>query len=625
MPDIQEFIFLDAIGGMNGSEDNPAAVGANEYARATNVQLVDRLPTTRPGVIVREFQGADPAASARIREDNIQGAAFFNPAQGQGGIALAASNNMMLISAAGRRYSGAFVGRGCAAQFVITDQSNGVFGDPSLHLAWWRQLENIALCQDGEGLCWVWNYPAAATFSPGYNTTTKPASAVPNGGSVMGYSHGQGVTVVNSRAILVSDPLNFSDLASAIDLIKYTEQVYWNTGTFFRPPTDLGAITAAEILPQSNTLHGQGDFMVHCNEGVFSIDLNVSPRSAWSSTPMVKIALLGTGATGPYAIAIHDGDQWFRSRMGIQTLRSAASDSQLAGDPQQSIAEKVRPFYKSDYRRWLRFASVADWSIANRYFCTVSPIVQGRYRWHRGFVVANVRVSKSEPESQGVLLAIQTRSAWEGLWTMPREAAGVIQFVTWPQESEQRQFALCRGADRVNRLVEFTQDLQYDLLPDGTPRRVSCQLITGAKDVKDPFKSKSFLRGTIFWRNVIGQLDWGVWIKPLDETTWTPWQAGTINSQPLADPTGLTGAAPQTYAINLPEIPQAVNYTRYVQFLIRWKGYATLENLRMIRSDEDVDQDKLDETRFNVVSFSALPGDYDDFEYSSGSPWLKSA
>lgn len=607
----EQLAFTDATGGMNAS-DLPHKIRANQLARMVNCGITGQLPTTRPGIRVVPLQG-DP--SDAIAEGNIQGSLFFNPSKGQGGIVLSEENPQIALAATGQKFTTRIRGRRGSATAEISDITSGLVTDSQLHLVWLNAWENLLLAQDGNSNCWIHD-GMAAFFSLGYDTVNKSRSEVPNAGTVMAYVHGRGVCVVNSRYVLVSDSLHEISQNTSRDLVKFVNQTYWATGKFFLPPSKMGNITAADILPLRNTQHGHGDLMVHCEDGVFSIDLNIFPRSSWNSTPMVRHALLNCGATGPYAVAIHDGDQIFRTRKGIQTLRSAAAQPTIEGNPNQPISNEVRTWLDADYPRWLRFASLVLWDPARRFLCTTQPIVQGRHRWHRGVVVRNVDPKETEAN---------TPAAWEGLWTLPPEAAGIVQLVSGIFDGEERVFAWVRGTDGRNRLVEFGAHLKHDVLEDGSISPIRSQVITRVIDAGQWWLQREFLTAKLYLRGIVGDVKWGVWVRTPRSPQWYPMRAGSIEL-PGTVTGDLNESAPRTIAIplgNVPkecevkDLPGTLNVAHGLQFLVRWQGYCQFEGIKVVHGEEDQSRDDLLPP---VVKLQAITAsDYSDFEYSESS------
>lgn len=605
----EQLAFADASGGMNAA-DLPHKIRPNQLARMVNCGIVGQMPTTRPGIRVVPLEG-DP--SDAISEGNLQGSIFFNRSKGQGGIVLSEQNASIALAATGQKFVVRIRGRRGSAVAEIEDVTGGLLTDSQLHLVWWNAWENLLLAQDGQSACWISDGVAPAFFSSGYNTIDKSRSEVPNGATVMAYAHGRGVCVVNSRYVLVSDSLHEISQNSSRDLVKFVNQAYWATGKFFLPPSKMGNITAAEILPLRNTQHGHGDLFLHCEDGIFSLDLNVFPRSAWNSTPMLKHALLGVGATGPYAVAIQDGDQIFRTRKGIQTLRSAAAQPSLEGNPNQPISNEIRTWLDADYPRWLRFASLVVWDASHRVLCTTQPIVQGRYRWHRGVVVRN----QDPRETEG-----GTPAAWEGLWTLPPQAAGIVQLVNGLFDGEERVFAWVRGDDGRNRLVEFGTHLTHDVLEDGTISPIRSQVITRVIDAGQWWLDREFTKARLYLRGLVGDIRWGVWVRTPRSPRWLPYNAGSVKFSP-GDPWNLNESDPRSLPIPLgripdgcvvKDIPGSINVSNGLQFLIRWEGYCQCEGVKITHGEQDQAKD---EPLPAVVQLEKITADdYNDFEYS---------
>lgn len=688
MAEVDEIAFLYPSRGMNGAGCS-TRLPQEQYRRATNVALIDELPSTRCRVRVYEFEPmVDGELDAEFfQANNVQGAAFFNPAKGQGGLSLAESNAQIMCACGGRKYSITLEGTGPSTRALVYDVSQQFQTSRMLHLVWWSSAENYAIATDGSSNTFIWDAGlrtasisytgrAAVAFSgtvegqtshatgivvtdslksgkpgdgflnlksvvgafvagetiqqstitatavnavngrggmtsPGYNSVDKPNSKLPNGGTVTVYAHGRICMVVNSRQILVGDSLHKANQSTAVNLLDTTEQVYWDTGTYFLPPSSMGGVIAGAILPLRNTQHGHGEIFWHCEDGLFSLNINIAPRSSWSTQPMVKCALLssGGGACGPYAVDLCDGDQFYRSRHGITSIRSATSDAQ-EGNPQLPLSEPVKTLLEGDVPEWLRFSSLVVWEAQKRLLCTIDPSLDGRFRWHSAVVVRNFNPSPTE----------RATACWEGLWTLPPQAWGITQLVGGLFSANERMFALARGEDGVNRLVEFTGETGDDILSDGTRRPIRCQLITRAVDISRPFLKKEFVSGTLFLRNVRGSLVWGVWVRALGESRFTYWRSGRVDVAEFTGFANLEAAQPLTRGIALGAFPKdcATGHgtARAFEFLIRWQGVTQVEGLRIMAATGDAEAEKVDITDFSFTSEIPLATDYSDTEYS---------
>jgi hypothetical protein len=613
-----QLAFTDAKGGMNGF-DPPHKIATNQLARMVNCAIVDGLPTTRPGGRVVPLSGSP---SEIVTAAPMQGCIFYNPAAGQGGIIFSEANASLAIVSGGRKILVTIEGRRPKPTAVLRDITGTFVSSSQNHLAWLSQWEDLLIVADGEGPTFIYSPTDGARLSLGYNMIDKGKSEIPNGATVLAYAHARGLAVVNSRQILVGDPLFRTDLTSSSNLAGFTEQVYWATGPYFFPPSMMGAVNAAAILPLQNTQHGHGELMFHCAGGVFSLDVSRYPRSEWANMQLVKHALLQAGATGPYAVAVQVGDQIFRTRMGAQSLRSAAASMQAEGNPAQTLSAHVDTWFAGDYPRWLRFASVNIWGSARRVLFTTGPVVHGSFRWHRGLVSRNTDASLTEPETPAI---------WEGLWTFPPQAAGIVQLVNGIFDGDERQFFWARGADGRNRLVELSSRLGEDVLEDGSTRAIRCQVMTRAIDAGKPWEKRQYVSARLYLRNISGQVKWGVWFRPDENPGWRYYQSGSVTAPDYAaDLEESVGEDSRSVPIELGLLPDdcsksgKVNESRSIQFLVRWEGQCTFEAIKVEHTPNDLSETQFQKTGLTVKLSKPSGCHYDDFEYSltDENPWL---
>jgi len=593
---------------------HPALLKESEIARSVNVQLIDQLPTTRAGV--RKIP-LDEDAESTFSKGALQGAITYNPGLGQSqqsfgkddtSIGMVASNHLLSVSVedvAARNTSGQ------VATIIKISDAN------IYHLSWLYQAESYLIAQDGNNETAIWDGENPAFFSTGYDTSDKPNSKIANGASVGVYAHGRIVQVVNGRKVVVGDFLHKQDRSVPTNILESTEQQYLISGSFFSPPSSMGNIMAGAILPLRDTTHGHSDVMLHCDNGVFSLDVSLPNRDEWRNQSLTKHVLRDTGARGPYAIALYDGDQIFRSRHGLQTLRSAAAESQIVGNPLRPISDPVGTWLDKDYEPYQRFTSVEKWAWQRKLFCTVAPWVQGPYRGARGAVSLNF----SPVGHQSV------PAAWEGLITMPPEFPNIVQFVNGVFNGQDRLFAVCSKREAIddytNHLVEMDPQLKHDY-PDACPRRISCQLITRMLTTGNLFEESTYSNGMLYLRGVDGELDWGVWARTDEDNPWYLWSNGTVCVETDPSPTlfqeldantAIQGFSPKNIAIPCGEAPQEVRRGKTLQILIRWKGHCSVEGFR-VGFQTAPDSDEVDTPVPEGCVRNKIAG-YDDFEYSS--------
>ena len=573
-------------------------VGADSYGRGVNFCIRSEKLETRPRVRVIELTGD---AAEMFATGNVQGASFFDASKGQGANVYGNRESIIVASVAGSKLAIRVSGFSAS----VEDVSNSHRSDPDVTLVYFSQWESYLLASDARGNTWIWDGKSKAETSKGYDNKNRESSMVPNGCGVMAYSHGRGCAVVDKRRLLVGDILGALDASSSRDVLKFTEQGYFATGQFFSPPTMMGDILAAEVLAAQSTQHGHGELMLHCTNGVFSVDLNVFPRTKWSETAMVKTALLGGGACGPYAICSFDGDQMFRAKGGVKTLRSAAAEPQSQGSPRRPVSLPVATFFQSDAQELLQFASVRSWESQSTAYVTCYPMASGAHRWHRGAVAVNFLPSPSNT----------IRPAWEGLVTLPPSICGIIQFISGDFDGVERMFAICRGVDGRNRLVEFRTDTDADILDGGKESPVRSQLVTRWQAMQAPFDRKNISAGIITFTGVRGLLKWGVWYRRFGSDDWMLWRVGSVNSKaPCGD--CIEGSGEWSGEVALGALPEDSQTATRFQFLIRTSGLCQLESLVVEFNSASTKVEFSAEDLKICSNRQGACGSYDDYEYS---------
>lgn len=605
MPNIREVVFSFVVDGQNDSV-HPTLLPRSNVARMTNCRIQDQLPTTRFGVKAHKL-GPDANEFRRL---NIQGASFYNPTLGSSQQSFGQDQASIVTNAGGKKFHTTFGVKGLVS---VSDETNDVLGVETVHLAWLYQAENYMLSQDGASQTWIWDGTSPATASTGYRTDIPEISRLPNAATAGCYAHGRIVTVVDGKKIIVGDIIHKTELTSPSNVLETTEQNYYATGSYFSPPSNLGEVMAIAILPLRNTQHGHDDVIIHCKYGVFSLKIDIFPRDQWSELAISKHLLLDTAAVGPYAIILYDGDQMFRSRNGIQTIRSAAAQANILGNPQQSISEPVRSMLDSDHPSLLRFSSMAKWSWQHRTFCTTGLWIDGPHRGGRGFVSLNMMPQGS--------YASDSR-AWEGLWTLPYGYSKPVQLLNGLFGDSDRLLILATEETDDgynNSLVEVDPALKHDVMEDGSSRDISCQVISRNLPLEDNHSFKIWHDGRIVFRNVQGCLDWGVWCRRSTGDKWQHWNSGKVVAPTVCDKAACL-QEPKSYQVirNLGHPPEEMRNAVTMQVLIRWRGYAQVECVRVGVEMGDND-DSISPTCEELVEEIA-PCDYSDYEYSSEEP-----
>lgn len=592
MPEISAIEFFSD--GMN-CDISPANLDQSQVARAVNVQIRGQRATTRPGIEALSLDGDLGALDSRL-----QGACFYNPGRGQSGRQFGGDRPSLVLCADGELVSVEL----SINNLATIKRPGGATIRSDSPLAYVFQAENFIIIQESGSETLVWDGEAPVAASNGYDSQNKEESRLANLAGAGGYAHGRIVQSINGRQLIVGDIIHKDNLTDARNILNTTEQVYWATGSFFLLPSNLGEITAIGILPLQNTTHGHGDLIIHAEDGAVSLDISRYPRTEWANMAAMKHVLLQTGARGPYCLALCDGDQIFRSRHGVQTLRSAAAQSQALASPLSPISDPVSTWMESDFEPHLKHASAVAWNRGRRFFCTVSHWAEGARRGARGVVSMSLR-----PQNSG------NRPAWEGLWTFPEGMEEVHQMVSGLCYGEDRLYGIHGNKDGEMVLVRY-QDRQVDILPGGVESRISCQLISREVHAGDPFKNKAIARGSLHLIDMQGEVDFGVWVRSDTQPEWQQWRTGrvSVEAQSQCDPCGLVAAHDGAARIPLGQLPEKCREARRLQVMLRWRGIATVEGLRI---DLSAANDGSDEVRECITLSKDRSCVYSDWEYRS--------
>lgn len=581
-----------ASGGVNQST-SPSLIQPQQAWDMVNCVIWQDMVGCRPGVVLHdlEVQGA------------IQGAIFYNPAEGQSQQAFADDEASMMLACGGFKYQiKVSDDHPENTKVTVEDVTNGLQSNPDYHMVWMIQAESYVIAQDGNSDTWIWDGETTAFTSTGYNTEDKPDSKLANGASILAYAHGRVVQVIDGKKVLVGDILHKSELFDPSNILGTTEQTYWATGSFFSPPSELGPVQAMAILPLQNTQHGHADLILHCKNGAFSIDISIYPRSEWVTRAISKHVLADTGAAGFYALTTYEGDQIFLSRHGVQSLRSEASVNKL-GNSFEPISEPVRNYTRTDDRRLLTFASMSKSVERRRLLVTTGHMIQdASHRGGRGILVLNF-----QPKTGG------SYYSWEGLWTLPSQGFLVGNLVRGVFGSGERLFAFVTGTDSSPRLAEFSEDLTYDVLPDGTLKPIQWQVVTRADTMGDEVSSKIITNAAINWKRCRGEVKFTVYGRN-ERTPWTMWNEGCINA---GDECCLSPDSIRDFRYDLGSPPDDLKKSQWIQLLVKVTGPAFIETIRLKSTIDKGGEMGLQETCVSLADLPNCDDIYQPFEYSN--------
>lgn len=589
------YVMRYPIGGMNQASP-PVLLSPQQVSELVNARVHQSSIRSRPGFVLHDI----PESSGL----NFQGACYYNPSQGISQQVLGSDDSMIVFAAGGRKFSLRISnGEPESSTITVLDMTGPEASNPAYHTVWMAQAENYLIAQDGNGPTWIWDGVTEPFFSAGYNTQQKDESMLANGASLVSYVHGRIVQVVNGRQVLVGDIIHREDLSSARNILNMTEQVYWATGSFFSPPSSLGRVVAIATLPLRNTTHGHGDLILHCEEGIFSLDVSLYPREKWIEQSISKHLSLDASAAGPYAITLYDSDQIFMTKNGVHSLRSAAAVNTI-GNPQRTLSEGVSQYIERENFELLRFASVSKSVQANRLFATTDHIIfNSEHRGGRGILTMNFRPVPS-----------QEISCWEGLWTLPPEGFLINQIVSGTFAGKERVLAFVTGQDSILRLAEFSSSLHNDILPDGSEKPIRWQAVTRADTMGDETSEKRITDAIAIIKGIIGDVSIKSYIRT-DQSEWRLYSHACFKGASECMP----GSAPSreaTFRMGAP--PSGVDAGRWAQFLFKIEGACSIDSVRVKSSIDKGGESNgnIPTECVNLVPDEGSVFEFNPFEYS---------
>lgn len=596
-----------ASGGVRG-ELHPFLLNEQSFQRATNVRLHRQMARTAHGWECVPVRSKDEAVLARWRKGNTQGAWYFNPALGQSAIRFAEEEAQILHSVAGIMFRLRPTVRAGRFGFDLEDASGGLRSSSSVQLAWGESGESWFVRTDSVGKTMFLDGRDNSTrWSAGYNIVNKDASELPHNAGPVRYVHNKfhvGVRINSMNGVIVGDPVHRSNYSNPDNILATTEQVYLATGLFLSPPSSMGPVLSLAILPLQDTQHGHGELVVFCPNpgGTWTADTNVWPRSEWGTRVVTRHAILNAAASGPFGQCNWDGDIAFRSRKGIQTLRSARAERNSPGSPYHDLSGPVRYAMAGDFPELLRFCSMARSEKKQRIFCTVRNFARGVHRWHRGFVV-----SCQDPE-QGVSQNSFDLGAWEGLRCLPPQAGGPVQFITGVFSGREELFAICwNHRQRRHTMWRYRPDREFDTLEDGSRSPIQSRILTrqmGGSMFQEPKGDFIHLHA----EGIVGDFTW--------EVLWRP--AGGVWKRVGARHEKAAGLGREDGPRSVGSFPEVKEGHR-VEFLVRWEGIASV----MLRFGPQPSSEMGESMNVSGCRAYAFQSEDDDYEYNNGSQWAE--
>lgn len=269
-------------------------------------------------------------------------------------------------------------------------------------------------------------------------------------GTNMAYIHGRVVVFTANNHAIVSDYVYGAGLNTTKGLENFIETQQYNDIGAIPTPAMLGAITGAIPVPRTPDRDAQGELLVMCENGAFTLALN-GVRADWLLGDVSQIVMTGIGGASVSSLVAANNDIWFRTSDGdISTYKfQRTQQDRTWGDV--SMSREVAEYLDYDSGRNLEFCSSIKAN--NRLLTTCAHAVAphdepgyGSHHFGRGIVVLDFDKGSTVNQKPGF--------AWDGLWT----GINPVLLLNHTVDRQIRNLAVSHDEDGKNRIYEFMPD-----------------------------------------------------------------------------------------------------------------------------------------------------------------------
>lgn len=428
-----EIIIAQNISGVD-MRSNPISMSPRKLRSATNLQISEGIVRTRPSIhyanldVKGVFKGATCYTPSK-------GLSFKPFAEDLSGVAFVVDSSLYISSIGD---DGCVK---CSSFSVCSDTVTSYRNEP----VFLYQAENYLIIQnESSNTCWFDGADCVVT-SKGISECDENEKSLnsfcgervhqlANGADLGAYVHGRVHQYVNG-VIFVSDIIHKRGWRFSDDILSMEEQMSASNGAPLSVPSMFGRMLALEVLPQTNTPHGEGDLIAYHEGGVVSHNTFEFPRESkkdgegkfitagWDTKRLMNVLLNTVSAVGRYAVAVTPRDHFFRSIFGLHWLKKTVGTETVNDEPTNHEGHDIQPLLDVDDKSLLSGSAVGFDVSSNRLFATigmkrlpdVSPLPVGV-----GFVSLNRSATFNQ---SGTPI-----SGWEGLWLTDNDIAGVHKF-----------------------------------------------------------------------------------------------------------------------------------------------------------------------------------------------------
>lgn len=364
--------------------------------------------------------------------------------------------------------------------------------NPNRPIIWTLQAEQYLIIQDGSDAAIIFDGATARRASTA-------AQEIPTG-TAMAYWQGRiWVAVGGGREIAAGDIVD-----GPTDILSFTEEIYLAEGGRFRVPSNLGTITAMQVLPVLDTSLGQGPLNIFTETSISTLNLPVT-RALWKdiTQPLQTVALLNYGAKSQNSTVVINGDVFFRSQDGLRSFVQARREFGSPGNV--PISREIHRIIKDDSTELLKFCSGILFD--NLFLFTVSPLPLKYGAFWRGLGVMDFDLISS--------LGQKAPPVWSGMWT----GVNIMQIGKGAFDGIERAFLFTRNKDGENELWEIDPKSRFD----NDCGRIKSVIESRSMDFGSPLSLNELGTAELWHEKLEGTTDFDLKWRPDQYPCWFDW------------------------------------------------------------------------------------------------------
>ena len=547
---------------------HPRLLQPNQTAWAVNCAMRGGSIGPRPGFLKRSLTfDSGVEATFQAADAKFQGAGYYRGDNGRGEV---------LLSVGGRVYAIDPVANYNTRDITPTEGRNS--GKPDI--VTFQQAERWMVIQDGQDAPIIYN--RAESRRSAFDGSEVPSA------SAGAYGNGR-LWVASGSQYAAGDLVGSSSGNPEINrldaVLKFTENTYLNEGGSFATPTNAGPITALSVMSTLDSGVGEGDLIVFTKNSAFATTVP-SDRTTWKnlSYPVQRL-VAPSGAVGPYTVTNVNGDLYFRAVDGLRSLILARRDFTDPG--MTPISAEVNRALDYDDPKLIQHTNGVLFS--NRFLHTCIGHRTTRGVVHRGIVSLDFN-----PVSG---IRVKSPLAYDGLWT----GLDILHVVQGDFDGVDRCFIVALNSSNKIEFWEIDPNATHDY--NGTSDKgIEWFFETRQLSFDSPFEKKRMDRFETWMRELQGQVDLSLYVRPDDSFGWNLWKTwqedakikqcdgdstclSTDVYRPSYRPRRSVAYPPNTCEAIDPKKP--VNEGYAFQFRLKAVGYAKLDLIRFFAEQKN--------------------------------------